>query len=117
MWMPSDKYYKKELIQATGPETAENLKKKLIKLKSHFYIKRVQSAKYSHMTKNIEDGEILVHIDYSENYKNKQQDEIKTAFYGQEQFSLYTACVYFREKIVYQKIVKLLLETLPLCHQ
>ena len=47
--------------------------------------------------KNIEElkeDEIVIHVDYSENYKNKHQNEIKSAFYGQGQFSIYTACIY-----------------------
>ena len=30
----------------------------------------------------------------SENYKNKQQREIKSAFDGQGQFTIFTACTY-----------------------
>ena len=36
----------------------------------------------------------MIHVDYSENYKNKQQGEMKAAFYGQGPFTLYTVCVY-----------------------
>ena len=98
IWQPSEKYFKKEQMQSTGKDIVQYLKSKFIKLKTHFYTKRLQSAKYSHMTKNIAEGEILIHVDYSENFKNKQQEEVKTAFYGQQQFSLYTACVYYYNK-------------------
>ena len=50
------------------------------------------------MIDNLEEGEILVHVDYSENYNNKQQDEIKSAYYGHEQFTIYTVCVYSTER-------------------
>ena len=39
----------------------------------------------------------MIHVDYSENYKNKQQGEIKAAFYGQGLFTLYTVCVYLNK--------------------
>jgi len=39
----------------------------------------------------------LVHVDYSESYKNKQQNEIQSAYFGQSSFSLFTACVYHND--------------------
>ena len=36
-------------------------------------------------------------MDYSENFKNKQQNEIKAGYYGQGQFSLFTVVVYIKE--------------------
>ena len=41
-------------------------------------------------------GEILLHVDYSENYKNAQQDEIQSAYFGHTCFSLFTACCYYK---------------------
>ena len=40
-------------------------------------------------------GEVLIHCDYSENYKNTQQNEIQSAYFGQSSFSLLTACIYY----------------------
>ena len=37
-------------------------------------------------------------MDYSESYKNKQQDEIQSAYFGQSCFSLFTACVYHKDE-------------------
>ena len=31
---------------------------------------------------------MVVHVDYSKNYKNKQRNEIKEAYYGQNTFSI-----------------------------
>ena len=35
-------------------------------------------------------------IDYNDNYVNKQQQEIQSAYFGYEFFSIFTACCYFR---------------------
>ena len=35
-----------------------------------------------------------MYVNYSENYKNKHQNETKSAFYGQGQLTVYTACIY-----------------------
>ena len=36
----------------------------------------------------------MLHVDYSESYKNVQQNEIQNAYFGQESFSLFTASYY-----------------------
>ena len=44
----------------------------------------------------VKDGEAIIHTDYSENYKNKEHNGIKSAYYGQGQFSLFTVCIYMK---------------------
>ena len=44
----------------------------------------------------METGECLIQVDYSEGYHNKDQDEIQSAYFGHETFSIFTACGYFR---------------------
>ena len=38
----------------------------------------------------------MIQVDYSEGYHNKDQDEIQSAYFGHETFSIFTACGYFR---------------------
>ena len=38
----------------------------------------------------------MIQVDYSEGYHNKNQDEIQSAYFGHETFSIFTACEYFR---------------------
>ena len=66
-------------------------------IKMYYFHERTQSSKYKKQIDELKDGEAIVHVDYSENYKNKQQNEIKFAYYGQEQFSLFTVCIYIKE--------------------
>ena len=40
--------------------------------------------------------EILVHVDFAENYENKQLSEIQSAYFGHTTFSIFTACCYTR---------------------
>ena len=51
--------------------------------KVHYYWKRIQDATYKEHIKGLKDGELVIHVHYSENYKNKQQSEIKAGHYGQ----------------------------------
>ena len=63
----------------------------------HYYQKRVQSKEYTRQVHELSEGEMVVHVDYSENYKNKQKNEIKAAYYGQGTFSLYMVVLYTKD--------------------
>ena len=43
-----------------------------------------------------EKKEILIQVDYSENYTNKDQGQVQRAYFGQKSFSIFTACCYLR---------------------
>ena len=51
---------------------------------------------YNNVKDNFEENEVLVHVDYSENYSNKHQQEIQNAYPAHNTFSIFTACCYFR---------------------
>ena len=63
-------------------------------LKLHYFTKRLQSKEHKTQTETLKLGEVITHVDYSESYKSKQQNKIKSAFYGQGQFTIYNACIY-----------------------
>ena len=41
--------------------------------------------------------EMIIHCIFSQNYKNQEQDEIRSACFGHEWFSIFTACCYVCE--------------------
>ena len=41
---------------------------------------------------SLQGNEVLIQIDYSENYANQNQNEIQGAYFGQSCFSIFTAC-------------------------
>ena len=49
-------------------------------LKEHIHRKRIQVESYNLQKAELKEGEALVHVDYSESYKNKQQNEIQSAY-------------------------------------
>ena len=46
------------------------------------------------MKENLQENEVILHVDYSENYNNTQQDEIQSAYFGNSTFSIFTTCDY-----------------------
>ena len=97
VWCKGEKYYEKKLIEKSGVAVADKLTACLKDIKMHYFRKRTQSNEYKKQINELKEGQAVIHVDYSENYKNKQQNEIKAAYYGQGQFSLFTVCIYMKE--------------------
>ena len=60
-------------------------------LKMHIYRKRVSFNKQKDELKT---GEAVIDIGYSKSYNSIQQDEIQSAYFGQQNFSIFTSCSY-----------------------
>ena len=65
-------------------------------LKAHIFVKRTQNTHYTWLKENLKTNEFIIHVDYSENYEDKEQDEIQSAYFGHNSFSVFTACSYTR---------------------
>ena len=63
----------------------------------HYYLKHVQDATCQKQIAELCEGEVVIHVDYSKNFKNKQQNELKAGYYGQGKLSLFTVVVYIKE--------------------
>ena len=62
----------------------------------HIYYNWRQFKEIRRITDSLITKEILIHIDYSENYKSKHQNEIQRAYFGNKSFSLFIACTYYQ---------------------
>ena len=56
-------------------------------LKHHIHVKRIQFNFCNNVKNNLTRNEVLIHVDYSESYENKQQREIQSAYFGHTMFS------------------------------
>ena len=97
-WFRGDKYFEKKLMEKEVGEIADELESCIQDIKMHYYRKRTQSREYKKQIEEIKEEEAINHVDFTENYKSKQQNEIKSAYYGQGQFSLYTVWIYLKEE-------------------
>ena len=66
---------------------------KVQRLKEHIFTKRQQQSKISYLKRNIK---VKIQLYYNENYTSQDQNEIQSAYFGQESLSLLTACPYYR---------------------
>ena len=65
-------------------------------MKAHIFVKRTQNTHYTWLKENLKTNEFIIHVDYSENYEDTEQDEIQSAYFGHNSFSIFTACCYTR---------------------
>ena len=87
----------KKVIQLVDVEQAIELFNEKVKiLKAHIFVKKTKNTQYNRLKENLKTNEFIIHVDYSENYKNKEQDEIQSAYFGHNSFSIFTACCYTR---------------------
>ena len=54
-------------------------------------------ASYNQQNLDLKLGEALTHVDYSESNSNSQQDKVQSAYFGQQNFSIFTSCSYCRD--------------------
>ena len=79
-------------------DAIELLKQQIAVLKRHLFTKRTQASTYTEVKDNLKQKDLLIHVDYSENYNNKQQWEIQSAYFEHASFSIFTACCYFKDE-------------------
>ena len=64
--------------------------------KMHVYNMSRQYSELKHLKANLKEDEIILSVDFSKNYDNKQHHEIQSAYFGHVAFTLYTAACYCR---------------------
>ena len=65
-------------------------------LKAHIFLKRTQNTHYNRLKENLKTNEFIIHVHSSKNYIDKEQEKIQSAYFGQNWFSIFTACCYTR---------------------
>ena len=87
----------KKIVKSVDVEEAIELFNEHVKiLKAHVLVKRTQNTHYNCLKENLKTYEFIIHDNYSENYKDKEQDEIQSAYFWHNSFSVFTTCCYTR---------------------
>ena len=58
-----------------------------------------QFSEFKWLKANLKEDEVILSVDFTKNYKNKQLHEIQTAYFGHKNFTTFTAACYFHESI------------------
>ena len=94
-----DNKIQKSEIELPCDEICQKFNNNLKLLKKHIYVKRQQHACYNKPKEELGENEILLHVDYSENYRNIQQGEMQRAYVGHDSFSIFAASCYLRKDV------------------
>ena len=93
-WQTIDKKICKAKIEMNFNTAKEMFKEKVAVLKEHIHIKRRQVNAHHEMKDSFKDDDLMVQVDFTESYKNEQEDVILSAYFGNHCFSIFTACYY-----------------------
>ena len=97
-WTEVSGRLKAVIIEGTLEEAIDELNKSLKRFKTHVHIKQNQSDAFKQAKQNVEAGEIVLQIDFAENFQAVNQDEIQSAHWNQQQITIFTACAWLPEK-------------------
>ena len=100
-WVSHQKTAHKIQDEVTGEEAAILLAELVDgnKMKMHKYNIYRQSSELKCLKKNLKEDEVILSVDFSKNYENKQRHEIQSAYFGLENFTIFTAACYFHKSI------------------
>lgn len=92
------KKMKKVYKEGTIKDVFISLRSKMPNFLEHVFVKRKQSNYFEERKSNLQQGEAVVQVDFAENYSCKNQDEIQSAHWHQEQITLFTVAVWTRNE-------------------
>ena len=95
-WVSGERFPEKKTCVLTGSEAANELQRQIKAYLRHNYNNHRQHKELRLLKASLDPTTVVIQVDFSENYVNKQANAIQSAYFGQEGFSLYTACVWFR---------------------
>lgn len=93
-WQKVDEKIRKSCLTVSVSQLVNLFNSQIRVLKKHIYVKREQNKYYNKLNELLKGDALLLHVDYSENYANKEQQEIQSAYFGCETFLIFTACCY-----------------------
>ena len=94
-WTKVEKKSRKISIHMNLTKLVNEFNTQVGTLKKHIFVKRCQNNYYNSLKNNLKCGQLLINVDYSKKYVNQEQQEIQSAYFGHECFSIFTACCYF----------------------
>ena len=100
-WKTTEKHMKK--VQKVGScEYVVELLNEIVfgeKFRRHCYNIYRQFSELKFTKINLKENEVILSVDFSRNYDNKQVHEVQSAYFGHENFTLYTAACYFHKSL------------------
>jgi hypothetical protein len=93
-WTEDECRPKLTVVDGTINEAVADLQSQLRKFKEHFFVKRQQAEAFKTLKESVIEGEVILQIDFAENYLSLTQDEIQSAHWSHKQITVVTACAW-----------------------
>ena len=104
-WHKSEsRYLSKMQMTLDMSDALDRWQEVVTNLKSHIFNKRQQHSTYVNIRENLMERELLINLDFSENYSNRNQNEIQSAYFGNNSFSLFTAYAFYNNQGKTEKV-------------
>ena len=82
-WRQVDRRVQKVPISIHVQEVSARFNAHVWTLKRHIHITHIQRTAFNNVKANLQEKkEILIHVDYSENYTNKNQSQVESAYFA-----------------------------------
>ena len=72
-------------------------------VKNHIFNKRQKYANYISIRENLGEKKLLINLDFEENYSKCNQNETEITLFGNNCFSLFTACAFYSNQGAIEK--------------
>lgn len=96
-WTSTDRSFLQTQLLHTD-DFVEELCKKLMLLKPHSFIAKQQIQYFENRKRNLQPGEVLITLDFSENYKYVVQDASQAYHFNNDQCTVFTVVYYFTDE-------------------
>ena len=97
-WVNESGRSQKKEFSGSVNEAVSLLKSKVGLFLFHLYIKREQSKFFEQLKEEVSDKEIVLQVDFAENFNLKEQDEIQAAHWNTIPLSIFTAFVWSKKE-------------------
>ena len=95
---PIKKRLTKCFRSGTVLEAIESLTEKLPEFLLHVFIKREQSNYFENKLVSISSESSVIQVDFSENYTLQHQGEVQSAYWNQNQLTIFTVCAWMQKE-------------------
>ena len=85
------KIHTKEPVEMSLDEAKNEFSKQLTFLRKHSFLAKTQLHQKKNLMEKLGDAEVILHVDFSENFTIKQQNEIMSAHWDQRGITVFTA--------------------------
>lgn len=86
------------LVTNSSQDFVETYVEKVNNLIRHDFVSKTQADESEKQRRNLQPGEAIVHLDFSENYSHIAQDSVQSAYFSQTQSTIHPVVVYYLDK-------------------